>query len=83
MTGIMQYGIPTIFLVAGAAITSSKWFNDFVEDWDNIITVLSVAFPIVGGGVATASELGHTKWALSTVANAVAGMLVKKGRSSR
>ncbi|MDT3425150.1 hypothetical protein J2Z22_000663 [Paenibacillus forsythiae] len=50
MTGIMQYGIPTIFLVAGAAITSSKWFNDFVEDWDNIIAVLSVAFPIVGRG---------------------------------
>jgi len=79
LTGVFQYGIPSIFLAAGAAITSTKWFSDFVADIENVIATLAVAFPIVGGGVATAAALGNTKSVLFTFADAMAGILLAKG----
>lgn len=79
LTGIFQYGIPSLFLLAGAAITSSAWFKDFVSKTDNVVAALAVAFPIVGGGVATAAALTNTKRVLAAFASAIAGIIVGKG----
>lgn len=79
LTGIFQYGIPLFFLAAGAAITSTKWFNDFISDTENVIAALAVAFPIVGGGVATMAALTNVKKTLISFADAMAGILVSKG----
>lgn len=79
LTGIFQYGIPTIFLIAGAAITNSKWFSEFVSEIDNVVAALAVAFPIVGGGVATAAALTNAKSVLFAFADAMAGILLAKG----
>ncbi len=77
LTGVFQYGIPIFFLAAGAAITNSKFFNDFIADTDNLVAALGVAFGVVGGGVATASALMNTKRVLFICADAIAGILVK------
>lgn len=79
LTGIFQYGIPTLFMLAGAAITSTAWFKAFVADIENIVAAVAVAFPIVGGGVATAAAMMNTKRVLFAFANAIAGILVGPG----
>ncbi|HEV8579690.1 MAG TPA: hypothetical protein VGX68_11480, partial [Thermoanaerobaculia bacterium] len=79
LTGIFQYGVPMLFMLGGAAITSTAWFKDFVSKTDNIVAALGVAFPIVGGGVATAAALTNTKRVLFSFAGAIAGIIVGKG----
>jgi len=79
LTGIFQYGVPMLFMLAGAAITNSGWFKRFVSDIDNIVAALGVAFPIVGGGVATAAAIFNTKKVLFAFGSAIAGILVGKG----
>jgi hypothetical protein len=79
LTGIFQYGIPMLFMLAGAAITSTSWFNSFVANTENVIAAIAVAFPIVGGGVATAAALTNTKKVLFAFANAIAGILIGQG----
>jgi hypothetical protein len=79
LTGVFQYGIPSLFLAAGAAIESNAWFKEFCSDTDNIMAVIAVAFPIVGGGVATAAALLNTKMVLFAFADAIAGIIVHQG----
>ncbi len=79
LTGIFQYGVPMLFMLGGSAITSSAWFKDFVSKPDNVAAALGVAFPIVGGGVATAAALTNTKKVLFSFANSIAGIIVGKG----
>ena len=79
LTGIFQYGVPMLFMLAGAAIESTAWFKDFVSKTENIIAAIAVAFPIVGGGVATAAALMNTKRILFSFAGAIAGILVGQG----
>jgi hypothetical protein len=79
LTGIFQYGVPMLFMAGGAAITSTAWFKAFVSETDNVVAALAVAFPIVGGGVATAAALANTKQVLFSFANAIAGILIGKG----
>lgn len=79
LTGIFQYGVPMLFMLGGAAITSTAWFKDFVSKTENIVAAIGVAFPIVGGGVATAAALTNTKKVLFSFANAIAGILIGQG----
>ncbi len=79
LTGLWQYGVPGIFMIAGKALTSTSTFNKIVNDRDLTAAALGVAFPIVGGGVATAAALGNTKKVLFSFANTALGFLVKKG----
>lgn len=79
LTGLWQYGIPTTFLIAGKAITSTSLFNKIVNDPDLTRKVLEVGLPIVGGGVATASALFNTKKVLTTCADCVLTLIVQKG----
>ncbi len=75
LTGIFQYGIPMLFIAAGAAVTSTKWFNDFVSDNEKIALVLAAAFPLVGGGVTVGAALLNTKKVLITFSDIIAGLL--------
>jgi hypothetical protein len=79
LTGIVQYGIPVMFLAAETGDEDTSWFSNFVAEPENVAILLAVAFPIVGGGVATAAALGNTKQVLFMFADVVAGILVKKG----
>ncbi|MCX7749036.1 MAG: hypothetical protein N2645_19425 [Clostridia bacterium] len=79
LTGIFQYGLPLLFMAAGAAITSTSWFKEFVSDTDNVVAALGVAFGVVGGGTATAAALMNTKKVLFGLANSIAGIIVGKG----
>lgn len=79
LTLIFQYGIPLTLMAAGAAITSTKWFNDFIKDTENIIAAIAVAGPLLAGGVATAAALINVKTILSMAGDVIAGILVSKG----
>jgi hypothetical protein len=79
LTGLWQYGIPIVFLIAGKAVTSTSVFNKIVNDKDLTAAAIGVAFPIVGGGVATASALFNTKKVLFSFGNAVLGIVITKG----
>lgn len=79
LTGVWQYGVPGIFMIAGKALTSTATFNKIVNDRDLTAIVIAVAFPIVGGGSATAAALTNTKSVLFSLANTALGFLVKKG----
>lgn len=79
LTGIFNYGIPLFFMAAGAAVTNTKFYKDFVSDTDKVVAAAGVGFGVVGGGVTTAAALGNTKKVLFSFASTIAGMLVKKG----
>ena len=79
LTGLWQYGIPVVFLIAGKAITSTSTFNKIVNDKDLRAAALAIAFPIVGGGVATGAALMNTKKVLFSFADVVLSIVVQKG----
>ncbi len=79
LTGIFNYGIPLFFMAAGAAVTNTKFYKDFVSDADKVVAAAGVGFAVVGGGVTTAAALGNTKKVLFSFASTIAGILVKKG----
>lgn len=79
LTGVFNYGIPVFFMAAGAAVTNTQWYKDVVSDTEKVISVIAVAFPIVGAGVATGAALGNTKKVLFSFASTIAGLLVAKG----
>ncbi len=79
LTGVFQYGIPTLFLLGGGAVESNAFFKDFLSNLENVITVLLAVFPIVGVGTADDPALGNTKKVLSNFAKAISGIIVDKG----
>jgi hypothetical protein len=79
LTGLWQYGIPTLFIILGKAVTSTKTFNMIVNDRDLTAAAIGVAFPIVGGGVTTAAALFNTKKILISFGNTVLSFIVQKG----
>lgn len=79
LTGLWQYAVPGIFMIAGKAITSTSTFNKIVNDRQLTAAAIGVAFPIVGGGAVTAAALLNTKKVVFSLANTALGFLVKKG----
>jgi len=79
LTCLWQYGVPIIFLIAGKAITSTSTFNKIVNDKDLLVATIAIAFPIVGGGVATAAAVANTKKVLFSFADVVLSIVVQKG----
>lgn len=59
LTGLFQYAIPLIFLMTKTAIKNSKWYNDYVEDHENVMAVLEASFGVV-------RETSRSKWHLGT-----------------
>jgi len=79
LTGLWQYGVPTVFLVAGKAFTSTSLFNKIVNDRDLLAATLAVAFPIIGGGVAVAAALTNVKTILTAAADSILTIVVQQG----
>ncbi len=79
LTGLWQYGIPAIFLVAGKALESTSLFNKIVNDRQLTAATLAIAFPIVGGGLATATAVANTSSYLIAFGDAVICMVLQKG----
>lgn len=79
LTGLWQYGVPTVFLIAGKAFTSSSIFNKIVNDRELQAIVLAVGFGIVGGGLPTAAALTNTKSVLTAAGDAILTLAVQKG----
>ncbi|PQQ35950.1 hypothetical protein C6H68_22125 [Photorhabdus luminescens] len=61
LTGMFQYGIPALMMLAGAAITNSQWYKDFIADKDNVAIIVGIAVPLIGGGAVVGSALSNTK----------------------
>jgi len=79
LTGLWQYGVPIVFLIAGKALTSTSTFNKIVNDKDLTAIAVAIGLPIVGGGVATAAALTNTKKVLFSFADVVLGLVLQKG----
>lgn len=79
LTGLWQYGVPIVFIIAGKALTSTALFNKIVNDKDLLAAALAIAFSIAGGGIPTAAALLNTKSVLFTCADALVGIIAAKG----
>jgi hypothetical protein len=79
LTGVWQYGVPAIFMIAGEMLTDTAAFNKIVNDRDLTAMAVAIGFALVGGGVPTAAALLNTKQVLITFADIVLGIVVKKG----
>ncbi|NRN27202.1 hypothetical protein [Photorhabdus heterorhabditis] len=79
LTGMFQYGIPALMMLAGAAVTNSQWYKDFISNKDNVAILAGIAFPLIGGGAVVGSALFNTKKVLTSLASIAIGILAKKG----
>jgi hypothetical protein len=79
LTGLWQYGVPIVFLVAGAALTSTKTYNKIVNDRDLTAIAIAILFSTVTPGVATAAALTNCKKVLTSFGDAVLGLALKQG----
>ncbi len=79
LTGVFQYAVPILFMVAGAEIEDSAWYEDFIKDKPLREIVLKLALDTVGGTVASGPALPNVQSIMLSLADAVAGMLVSKG----
>ncbi|WP_426577374.1 hypothetical protein ACP179_03950 [Xenorhabdus stockiae] len=79
LTGMFQYGIPALMMLAGAAVTNTQWYKDFISDKDSVAALAAVAFPLIGGGAAVGAALFNTKKVLTSLASIAIGILAKKG----
>ncbi|MGS2725979.1 hypothetical protein ACU8DI_05180 [Psychroserpens sp. BH13MA-6] len=78
-TGIFNFGIPIFFMVAGAAVTSSTWYKEFIKDTNNIAAAAGVGFSggsVAFGGYAAVKGLKKALW---TFGGLIAGIIIKKG----
>lgn len=78
-TGIFNFGIPIFFMAAGAAVTSSAWYKEFIKDTNNIAAAAGVGFAggtVAFGGYAAVKGLKKALW---TFGGLIAGILIKKG----
>lgn len=79
LTGLWQYGIPFVFLLASKAITSTQTFNKIVNDKDLTAAAVGIGLTIVGGGVATAAAVVNTKRVLLSFADVVLAIALQRG----
>lgn len=78
-TGIFQFGIPVMFMAAGAAVTSTNWYKEFIKDTNNIAAAVGVGWTAGQVGFAAYSAVEGLKKGLFTFGNILAGILVEKG----
>jgi hypothetical protein len=78
-TGIFQFGIPVLFMAAGAAVTDSQWYKDFIKDTDNIAAAVGVGFSAGSAGFGAYSAVNGLKKGFITFGDILAGVLVSKG----
>lgn len=79
LTGLWQYGIPIVFLIAGKAVTSTRTFNKIVNDPELTKKAIRIGLGLVGGGLPTAAALFNTKKVLISFGDVVLSFVVQKG----
>jgi hypothetical protein len=79
LTGLWQYGVPAVFLIAGKALTDNELFNEIVKDPEVKAAVLNIAFPLASPAVQTASGLSNSGDFLISCADCLLALIVQKG----
>ncbi len=78
-TGVFQFGIPVFFMAAGAAVTDTQWYKEFIKDTNNIAAAAGLAFSGGSAAFGAYAAVDGLKNALFTFGDILAGMLVSKG----
>ncbi len=78
-TGIFQFGIPLFFMVAGAAITDSSFYKEFIKDTVDIFGSEFVNQMVGNQAVGDYSGSDQLKEATNTFGLGIASVLVSKG----
>jgi len=79
LTGLWQYGIPGIFIVAGKVITSTATFNKIVSDRELSLVAIAIGIPLIGAGTATYGAITNYKKAVFALADIAISLVVQKG----
>jgi hypothetical protein len=79
LTGIFNYAIPTLFLVAGTELDNNAWFKALEEDKPLVAKVLSLGLGIFGAEVSASIGFPDITGILSAMGDAVAGFIVHAG----
>lgn len=79
LTGWWNYGVPTIFLIAGQVITGSQTYARIMQDKDLVKAIIAVGAFLVTAGEATALAVTRSFKYLVSLANTILCMVVKKG----
>lgn len=79
LTGLWQYGVPTVLLACGSYITGHREFNRIVNDRQLTAAALSIGLPMLGGGLATASAVLSTRWVMDKCGDIIVGLILSKG----
>jgi hypothetical protein len=79
LTGIFNYAIPGLFLVAGAELDSNAWFKTLEEDKPLVAKLLSLGLGIFGAETSASIGFPDVTGILSAMADAIAGFLVHVG----
>ncbi|MDD0973776.1 hypothetical protein [Pseudomonas fontis] len=79
LTGLWQYGVPTVLMACGSYITGHREFNRIVNDRQLTAAALAIGLPMLGGGLATASAVLSTRTVMVKCANVIVGLILRKG----
>ncbi len=79
LTGIFNYAIPGLFLVAGVALDNNAWFKTLSEDRPLVAKLVGLALGILGAETGGAMSFPDPEAFFTAMADAVAGMLVHTG----
>ncbi|MGP4014782.1 hypothetical protein [Saccharopolyspora sp. 5N708] len=78
LTGLWQYGLPIVFMVAGAAFKNSGILKKILKDETLTKAAITFGLPIAGGGVLAGYALGLTKQMLLGLGNFVLSFATTK-----
>lgn len=80
LTAVFEYGIPLIFLAAGAGLQSTEWYKALMADSELLFAVIAVGgFLLAGENAAEIGMGGNPKRVLSRSASMVGSMLLSYG----
>lgn len=79
LTGIFNYAIPGLFLLAGAELDSNAWFKSIEEDKPLVATLFKLGLGIFGTEASASVAFPDVSAILSALADAIAGFLVHEG----
>jgi len=77
MTGVFNFGFPSLFLCAGVFSANGTWFDELLQSPEGQI-VIGMGALVVLGLIVGGDELGDVDQVLATFGGIVGGMLVKR-----
>jgi hypothetical protein len=79
LTGIFNYAIPGIFLVAGAELDNNAWLKTIEEEKPLVAKLLSLGLSVFGAEASASVAFPDVSAILSAMDDAIAGFLVHEG----